>query len=217
MSNPFGIVDEEEGVFDTPDPDKAEEGASALASHIGTRFQGVKRRTRTVLKPNAFLSSQKPSKFLRVSKNRKPVPIPSDTEEQEFKRKKLLSHLANLADVPPGIQEEFIKQLKLHTEAIRDFLVTQIAPFEVGMEAALEEASEALELVTGTKNAKIEFSRPRRIADKMSELKTVDFLCKQFSVPDDLRKVILEQFSSRETPDEKLSLLRTLSTLYQAK
>lgn len=221
MTSPFGLTEDTgDGEFDVPDPDKAEIAASpsSASDHIGTRFQGLKKkRVRKVLRPTSFLSSQKNSKFLRVSEKIETVAknVPEE-DHDEYLRRKARERLANLPDVSPEVRRLFTQNLRSHTEAIRDFLVTEIAPFEVAMEAALEEASEAIELVTGTKNAKIEFSRPRRVADRMSELRTIDFLCRQFNVPEELRKIILEQFTSKEGTDEKLSFLRALSGLHKA-
>lgn len=164
----------------------------AQKTDLGSNYIPI--RKVKVHRASRFISGESenmPSCIVDGIEDRGASPIQRITPEEsqaEKRRKRILRRLANVYEVPETDAKRFVRDISSLTTRIRDFIVLEIAPLEIAVEAAIEEAIESLEIVTSTKGAGIDSSNLRKVADRISELRILNFMLDLSKVDDNVRR-----------------------------
>lgn len=175
-----------------------------LAESIGSGFLALSIPAPDMSTLSPFLSG-KPSRFLTVVKNTSPVAEARRIHEEALDITQ--DRLASLSlDLKVSKQEskKFLTELSACTQEIRNFLVRDVAVFDIALEAAAAEATSVLEQVTGSTVEKLELQRVKKATSLMVEMHTVHRMCQILKVAPEVRKLLLERFgapSDQKLPD----------------
>lgn len=123
------------------------------------------------------------------------------------------SHLVtNILKVSPEVTKSYSTNLKALTDEFTSFLVLQIAPYESAVEAALDDASETVRLMTGVEHASFDLGRAEGLIKRLTELKTLDWACDKLQISPDIRTLVLNEYfgSSNKRDNPADSLMRQL-------
>lgn len=85
--------------------------------------------------------------------------------------------IVNTIRVPPRLRADFLSKLKDNQEKIAEFLFLQIATFDLAMPTAVEMLNEYLSDSMDVK-AGVDLGQVQDMLSKISELRTLEFLCK---------------------------------------
>lgn len=185
--------------------------------NIGNAYRPV----RYVHKPSKFISGdpEKYSSFIcretrtdreldLIDKEAEQKQIQVEEDYAERRRKRILSKLANVYEVSDRDKKKFIKDISTLTNKIRDFIVLEIAPLEIAVDAAIEEAAESLELITLTNNARVDSAYLRRIIDRLSDLRIFEFVSGIAGINNETKRKLFELMHGGK--DAQLPQLPTL-------
>lgn len=174
-----------------------------LAESIGSGFRALRIPAPDMSTLSTFLSGR-PSQFLTIVKNKSPVAEARRLHEEALDITQ--DRLASLSiDLKVSKQEskKFLTELSACTQEIRNFLVREVAVFDIALEAAAAEATSVLEQVTGSTVEKLELQRVKKAVGTMVEMHTVHRMCQILKVAPEVRKLLLERFGaqSEKLPD----------------
>lgn len=124
-------------------------------------------------------------------------------------------YITNVIEVPESIKKNFVNGLDSLTRDLTEFLVTQVAPFESALDAALDDAGQMLRIISGAQQADFTLGRSETIIRRLSELRTIDWVCNRLKMPSDIRSMVLADYMGTEN-DNKRNTLKELLKLHQA-
>lgn len=105
------------------------------------------------------------------------------------------SHLiTNVIKVPEKLRKEFTTNLDRQTRELTAFLVTEIAPYESSIETALVDAAEIVSMITGAQSVSFSLGRSETLLRRLTELKTIDWVCNWYNIPADIRSMLLHEY-----------------------
>lgn len=105
------------------------------------------------------------------------------------------SHLiTNVIKVPEKLRKEFTANLDRQTRELTAFLVTEIAPYESSIETALVDAAEIVSMITGAQSISFSLGRSETLLRRLTELKTIDWVCNWYNIPADIRSMLLHEY-----------------------
>lgn len=120
--------------------------------------------------------------------------------------------ITNIIDVPQDYKDEFVENLKEHTESITRFLITKIAPFDYALESAHADTVEMLELMTGSESINLAIDKPKKIVRKALELKFLEYCFKQIGLNNvQLQNILYKQYEPTNGTSGLPQLLELLS------
>lgn len=145
-------------------------------------------------------------------KVKRDTPVIATQVSANYQNLEGIRHLiTNVVDVDPEQSNLYKTNLRKLTSDFTNFLLTEIAPYESALDAALEDAGESLRIVTGLDTATFSFGRAETLLRRLPELKTLDWICNYWKIPDDIRSSLIEEYIGRKTPnDSKQELLKLL-------
>jgi hypothetical protein len=117
------------------------------------------------------------------------------------------SHIiTNIITVPDKIRKDFVTNLDRQTRELTAFLVTEIAPYESSIETALADAGEMIGIITGAQSVSFDLGRAETLLRRLTELKTIDWVCTKYKIPNDIRLMLLNEYMG--LGDKKPSTVR---------
>lgn len=158
----------------------------------------VKRRSRFISgDPNNYPSciteeSRSQAELDNMELRANQTQIQNEEGYEDRRRRKILSKLANVYEVSKSDKQKFIQDISRMTKEVRDFIVLEIAPLEIAVEAAIEEAAESLEIITSTSEAQVDSSYIRKVTEKVSELRVFEFISNKSNLSKELKRKLFE-------------------------
>jgi hypothetical protein len=126
--------------------------------------------------------------------------------------------ITNVTAVSPEQRQAYAKSLQSLTRELTEFLLVEIAPYESAIDAALDDAADSVRIITGVQHASFSMGRADALLRRLPELKTLDWVCKRLTMPEDIRSLVINEYMG--TNDKKSSNLtdfkQQLSQLLQA-
>lgn len=173
----------------------------------------AKRKSKVKSKRPGALRSTRSERGTEVIETRRKYDRHQDgATADELERAKNL--ITNVMSVPDGTHNKFVHGLDTLTRDITDFLVTEVAPFESALDAALDDAGQMLRLISGAQNLDFTLGRAESIIRRLNELRTIDWVCKRLRIPDDIRALMLSDYMG--TDNEKRNSIQELLKLHSA-
>ncbi len=133
--------------------------------------------------------------------------------EAELARAKAKGHITNVVEVPTSIRQRYISELDRLTKDIADFLITDVAPFESALDAAVEDAGQMIRLISGAQQAEFSLGRSEAIIRRLSELRTIDWICTRLKMPQDIRSMVLLEYMG--PTNDKRNAIKELLELHK--
>lgn len=184
-----------------------EGGAAELDKLLESSFQPY--RSSNNVKPAPAPHPLKSKKPVKKTLHDKPIIATQSSTTQNLEG---IRHLiTNVVDVDEVQATLYKTNLRKMTTDFTNFLLTEIAPYESALDAALEDAGESLRIVTGLDTATFAFGRAETILRRLPELKTLDWVCSYWNIPEDIRSSLIDEYIGHKKPnDSKQDLLKLL-------
>lgn len=136
-------------------------------------------------------------------------------EAERLKKQRIRASLISL--VPDAKQKSrFLKSLSRTSTTLRNFIVDEIAIFDIALATATEEAKEMLEQLTGSRVENLNTSRVAKAAEYMVELHLMNKLASLLRVSPEVRKQALQHIGNTDGKKD-MSSLRALLPLLAAR
>lgn len=113
----------------------------------------------------------------------------------------VLNNSTDVLDISKKKKKKFVKEIKGRIQEIRDFVVNEIAPVELSVFNAFEEAKQELELLTGGKVEQSSRHIEAMVSDAVA-IKMFHFISELLSLTEDQKKVILKKHLQRRQVDK---------------
>lgn len=151
-------------------------------------------------------------KPLKTTVKKKKKSFKDGATEGELERAKHL--ITNIIEVPEAQRKAYIDSLDQLTRDLTNFLVTEIAPFESAIQAAIDDAETSVKLITGVREVSFDLGRAARIIDKLPELKTIDYVCTRMNIAPDIRLSLIAEYLGNDHT-RKLSEMQQLQQMHR--
>lgn len=132
----------------------------------------------------------------------------------ELARRAALSKIINRR-IPKALQARFLTNLKKNQEAIAEFLVVDVASFDLAVPTGLEIASEYLNDSTDAAPS-VELGRVKNMVSYITEIKTLLFLCELCGLSKAHTNMLVQNMVNPETSKAQPDTVQLLTKLFQA-
>lgn len=102
--------------------------------------------------------------------------------------------ITNVTKVDSATRQKYAQALQSITQDFTQFLLMEVAPYESALDAALDDAADMVRIITGTQSASFNLGRADTLLRRLPELKTLDWVCKRFAVPADIRELVINEY-----------------------
>jgi hypothetical protein len=120
-------------------------------------------------------------------------------------------------NVPATSKRRFLASLDKRTRDLRNFIVDEVAVFELSFSTALKEAQDVLEQITGSNVDQLNISRVQKAAEQLVELHTMNKLCKVLGVSVDIRRAVLANMGQSDGNNKNLPNMQSLLKMLAAR
>ncbi len=131
-----------------------------------------------------------------------------------FRKENLLENKTiDIVTVDNKTTTHFISSLDSNIKKIRDFLVSEIAPLDIALEPAIEEASQILRIITDDTEVEPSYKHIRTILNDAINLKVIEFLASNLKLSNDLKGKLLNEYFESKTGSPKRSIYEVLQSM----
>ncbi len=131
-----------------------------------------------------------------------------------FRKENLLENKTiDIVNVDSKTTTRFIGSLDSNIKKIRDFLITEIAPLDVALDPAIEEASQILRIITEDTEVETSFKHIRTLLNDAINLKVIEFLASNLKLSNDLKGKLLNEYFESKTGASKRNIYEVLQSM----
>lgn len=171
-----------------------------IDSLIGAAFVPLNKK-KPVVQRNPFISGP-PSRFV-LERNLPSSFYESMALHHEARRVKKQKQEASLVTLTPTPAQKrlFYSRLDRTTASLRNFIISEVAVFELALSTAVQEASDLLEQITGSQVENLKMGRITKATEELVELHVMSKLAKTLGVNPEVRKTIMNGMAGHGKKD----------------